>query len=133
MRFKNVNSSPADFGSSLISGCLTFACAWHSPWLIIADRSSSRLAMVSCRHNILRPRARPRQRLPVSTAQRWLASCRLHILLSSENKFHRHCPHETLSTPASAVNRTVKMGGKGHRGEDILFGMKSSCVTLLSH
>lgn len=47
-------------------------------------------------------------------------------------KLHRHSPHETLSAPASAANRTVKNGGKGHRVEDILFGVKSSCVTLLS-
>lgn len=53
---------------------------------MIAGRSSSRLAMVSYRHNTPRPRARPKQRLPVSKAQRWLASCRLHVLLPSENK-----------------------------------------------
>lgn len=85
IRFKNVDSSPADFGSGLISCCLRFAWAWRSPRLVLVGRSSSRLAMVSCRHSTLRPRARPKQRLPVSKAQRWLASCSRHVLLS-ENK-----------------------------------------------
>lgn len=126
IRFTNVDSSPADFGSGLISCCLRFAWTWRSPRLVLVGRSSSRLAMVSCRHSTLRPRARPKQRLPMSKAQRWLASCRRHVLLSSENKLGwsstdtvpmRLCPpqHQLRTT----VSRTEGV-------EDVLFGVKTS-------
>lgn len=55
-------------------------------------------------------------------------SCPVIIREQARMKLHRHSAHETLSTPASAVNCSVKNGGKKHRAEDILFGVKSSSL-----